>query len=177
MARPTVNITQEDISSAKAANSFDPVPKGRYVGTIRAVELRTFEGEKKERYIKERGTNEYYNVQLQIVGATANKRIVFAMIPFFTHWLSSEKHPKGWPTQLIPFFEALGYELDGEFTIPEPDELAGKPIGFVVGIQDNVNPKTGEKTKQNSINGYFVASEEDLDTALDELSAQDEFDV
>lgn len=167
MSRPVVNITGEDKQHVKDSTN-NVVPRGKYVGTVYGIDLRTFRDE--EKYVKERGTAEYYSVHLRIAGPTQANRRVFTMIPFFTTWVPKEKGNKGFPTLLIPFFEALGYDLDGDFEIPEPNDLLGKPIGFevTVGKDQNGDP-------QNNIRTFWEIDEEDLDEAVE--ADQDDFDL
>lgn len=168
MARPLINITGEDVQDSKDSLKNSVVPKGKYVGTVFGVELREFRD--KEKYESAGRSAEYYSVQLRIAGPDQVNRRVFSMIPFFTHWVPKEAGKKGFPTLLIPFFQALGYELNGEFEVPDPEELLGKPIGFevTVGKDQNGDP-------QNNIRTFWEIDEDDLEDAAQ--ADQDDFDL
>jgi len=157
MAR-VVNVSGDDRKAAAAANEgFAPLPAGWYNATIFSVEEREF---RSENYKGE----SYYNVQFRISEGDYAKRAVFAMVPLRVRWNPTEKSPDGFPTQFIPFFEALEYEVDGEFEVPDPDELAGQDVTIRLRVVEDTyaQEQKGQKdAKTNEVSGYRTYDPDD----------------
>lgn len=135
-----VALTQSGIEQSVEANKprrFQPVPAGKQNFTIYDAELNEFGPNSKS------PGEQYYSVDLRIDGGPHNgRKITRVMIPFRTNWNPSpdpakrEKHPDGYPTNFVPFFQALGYEVSGKaFEVPEIADILGKPISGNVGVE------------------------------------------
>lgn len=157
MTRRVINVTGEDKREAAEANSFTPLPAGWYNATIFSVEEKQFKVKGKH------PADDYFNVQLRISEGDYLNRRLFVMVPLFPKWNPTEKTPNGFPTLLIPFFEALGYDVEGEFEIPEESEILGEPITIKVSIEDDDYAQAkGEKdAKRNNVRSFRQYDEDD----------------
>lgn len=151
MARRVVNVSGEDRKAAAAANDFEPIPAGWYNGTIFNAEEKQFKNAGKH------PGDDYYNVQLRVSEGDYKGRVLFVMVPLFPKWNPGPKTPNGFPTNFIPFFEALGEDLEGEFEVPDPDELGGQDITFRVRIEEDAYKNAKEGTtdaKRNEVTAF-----------------------
>jgi hypothetical protein len=109
-------ITNEDLVGK---SDYEPVPAGSYNASVFDVKLEQVKS----------GPNEgkpRFNVQFSITDEGHRNRRVFSYVPLY-------KANDFWKAQ--SFFKALGYDLKaGDFTVPEPADLAGKAIGVRVKI-------------------------------------------
>jgi hypothetical protein len=109
-------ITNEDLVGK---SDYQPIPAGSYNASVFDVKLEQVKS----------GPNEgkpRFNVQFSVQDEPYANRRVFSYVPLY-------KANDFWKAQ--SFFKALGYDLKaGEFTVPEPTELAGKLIGVRVKI-------------------------------------------
>ncbi len=127
MSAIKLSITQEALDSTTGGD-YTPVPEGSYNATVYEVkqeEVRSGPNEGKPRF----------NVQFRLSGAGVENRRVFSYIPLYVA-------KDFWKTK--SFFSSLGIDMEvGSFTVPTPDELAGKAIGVRVkiGVDQEGKPK------------------------------------
>ena len=124
-------ITSESLQSN---SDYTPVPAGKYQATIFDVkleEVRSGENAGKPRF----------NIQFRLTGEGVENRRVFSLVPLYVA-------KDFWKAQ--SFFKALGYDIEaGDFTVPEVNELLGKPLGVTVKIGADQN---GEP--RNEVSGF-----------------------
>lgn len=135
-----IKIDDEQVVEAAKVNKgqFTVYKAGTYNFTIFDAEAKAY-GERSKNPGKE-----FYQLVLKFDGGEYDgKKITRVQIPLFQNWAVSSdptkaaKNPKGWPTVFAPFFQALGYEVKGNFEIPEPGDLLGKRLSAKVGIEDD----------------------------------------
>lgn len=115
MSNFSININESDLSQ----NSYEVIPAGTYATTVFNVELTDVKN-------GDNAGKKQYKVQLRISEGQYENRRLFTYIPLYTG-------KAFWKTQ--SFFEALGYDVKGgQFAVPTPNELAGKPVGARVKI-------------------------------------------
>ena len=133
MSAIKLNITQEALDSTTGGD-YTPVPEGSYNATIFNVVSETVKS----------GPNEgkpRFNVQFRLTGAGVENRRVFSYVPLYIA-------KDFWKTKA--FFSALGIDMEvGSFTVPSPDDLAGKPIGVRVKIGTDMEGKP-----KNEVGGF-----------------------
>lgn len=146
MSNISFNITEEALAAANSS-SYEPVPAGSYNATIYDVKSETVKA----------GPNEgkpRFNVQFRLTGDGVENRRVFGYVSLYTAG-------DFWKTKA--FFSALGYDMkSGKFTVPETNDLLGKPIGVTVKIGTDQNGQP-----RNEIGGFDKPS----DTAAATLAA------
>lgn len=135
----TVAVSSEGVEESVKANKvqrFTPMKPGKQNFTVYDAEVKEF-GENS----KSPG-DPYYSVQLKVDGGEYNGRKVRVMVPFRTNWTPSadpakrEKHPNGYPTNFVPFFTALGFDVTaGDFEVPEPGEIMGLRLSARVTVE------------------------------------------
>lgn len=125
----TIKITGiTDEALADKGGSYEPVPAGSYNATIFDVKSETVKS-------GDNAGKPRYNIQFALTGEGVNNRRVFSYIPLYVA-------KDFWKTK--SFFSALGIDMTaGDFTVPEPNDLSGKPIGVRVkiGVDQNNQPK------------------------------------
>lgn len=123
MSNISLNITEDDVKSAESS-SYSAIPAGSYNARVYEVKLEQVKS----------GPNEgkpRFNIQFRIEGGDYAKRVVFGYVALY-------KAGDFWKTQ--SFFKALGYDMSaGSFTVPDPQELAGKLIGLRVKVGKDQN--------------------------------------
>ncbi len=128
-------ITDQDLAGR---NDYEPVPAGSYNASVFDVKLEQVKS----------GPNEgkpRFNIQFSILDDGHKNRRVFSYVPLY-------KANDFWKAQ--SFFKALGYDLKaGDFTVPEPNELAGKTIGVRVKIAPDQNGQP-----RNEVAGFDKAT-------------------
>jgi hypothetical protein len=130
-----ININAEDL--APQQSSYEPVPAGTYSTTV-------FEVTPTEVKSGDNAGKPQYKVQLRISEGQYENRRLFTYVPLYTG-------KAFWKTQ--SFFGALGYDMkDGQFKVPTPAELSGKPVMAKVTIVDGLN---GE---DNNVAGFSKGS-------------------
>jgi hypothetical protein len=138
-------ITADDLADNNS--SYEPVPAGSYNGVIFEAKLE---------YVKS-GPNEgkpRFNVQFKLTDEGVNNRRVFSYVPLY-------KANDFWKTKA--FFSAIGIDMEaGDFTVPSPTSLAGKPIGVRVKIGTDMEGKP-----RNEVGGF----DKSTDTAAAALAA------
>lgn len=109
---------------ADKGGSYEPIPAGSYNATVFDVKAETVKS----------GPNEgkpRFNIQFSITDEKHSNRRVFSYIPLYVA-------NDFWKTK--SFFSSLGIDMAaGDFTVPEPIDLAGKPIGVRVKIGTDQN--------------------------------------
>lgn len=110
MSNLTINLSSADLQSD---SDYSPVPAGTYNTTV-------FNAEVTEVRNGENAGKPQYKLQFRISDGQYENRRLFTYVPLYTgkaFWKSKA------------FFSALGYDVEeGTFTVPTPNELAGKPI-------------------------------------------------
>lgn len=135
MAGLSINITDADLQSANTG-SYDPVPAGTYNTTIFNVELTEVKS-------GENAGKPQYKLQFRISEGQFENRRLFTYVPLY-------KGKAFWKTQA--FFGALGYDMKaGEFTVPTPNELSGKPVAVKATIVKDMNG-----ADDNNVAGFAV---------------------
>lgn len=138
MAR-TVKIDDEQVAAAAEVNKgFQPIPGGKYNFTIFDADSKFYKEPSKK------VGEEYYELVLRVDGGKQDgRKLTRVQVPLFQNWAVSDdpkkaaKNPKGFPTNFAPFFTALGYEVTGKFSIPEPGELLGKRLSATLTVDDD----------------------------------------
>jgi hypothetical protein len=130
-------ITDEALASK--GGSYEPIPAGSYNATVFEVkqeEVRSGPNEGKPRL----------NVQFSITDEGHKNRRVFSYVPLYVG-------NDFWKAQ--SFFKSLGYDMKaGDFEVPTPNELAGKPIGVRVKIGTDQNGQP-----RNEVGGFDKATD------------------
>lgn len=150
MSAIKLNITQEALDSTTGGD-YTPVPEGSYNATIFEVKSETVKS----------GPNEgkpRFNVQFRLTGAGVENRRVFSYVPLYVA-------KDFWKTKA--FFSSLGIDMEvGSFTVPSPEDLAGKPIGVRVKIGTDMEGKP-----KNEVGGFDKATE-GADSAMSAIGAK-----
>lgn len=147
MARQ-IKIDDEQVQAAVEAN------KGGYpVYRTGVYNFTIFDAE--EGVYKETSKNpgkEFYRIVLKFDGGEYDgKKMGSIQVPLFQNWAPSSdpkklaKNPKGYPTNFAPFFTALGYDVKGNFDIPDPADLFGKRLSAKVTVEDDTYAFEQEK--------------------------------
>ena len=145
MSSIKINITEEAL--VETGGSYEPVPAGSYNATIFDVKSETVKS-------GDNAGKPRYNVQFALTGEGVNNRRVFSYIPLYVA-------KDFWKTK--SFFSAIGVDMAaGDFVVPEPNELAGKPIGVRVKIGQDQEGKP-----RNEVAGF----DKSTDTAASALAA------
>lgn len=122
MSNIKINITDEALASTKG--SYEPIPAGSYNATV-------FEVKQEQVQSGDNAGKPRFNVQFSITDEGHKNRRVFSYVPLYVA-------KDFWKAQA--FFSALGYDMKaGDFEVPTPAELAGKPIGVRVKIGTDQN--------------------------------------
>lgn len=111
-----------------------PVPAGNYPVTVYEVKAETVKS----------GANAgkpRWNVQLRVSEGQYENRRFFAYVPLYVAG-------DFWKTQ--SFFESLGYDVKGAFSIPETVEVLGKPLTARVTIRE----AEGQYEAENNVAGF-----------------------
>lgn len=137
MSTLKINVTEEALASS--AGSYEPIPAGSYNATV-------YEAKLEEVKSGDNAGKPRLNVQFSITDEGHKNRRVFSYVPLYVA-------KDFWKAQ--SFFKALGYDMKaGDFEVPTPNELAGKPIGVRVkiGVDQNGQPK-------NEVGGFDKATD------------------
>lgn len=128
----------EEIKAAAAANEggvFKPLPAGWYDVTLKDVKPAKF-SDKSAKY----AGKDKLRIQFRV--ATEGDyfgRVVFGDVPLFPKWSPTEKNPDGYPTNFIPFFTALGYDIEKGFEFDSLADLANEILGEDLQIRLSVS--------------------------------------
>lgn len=154
MSSIKINITEEAL--VDAGGSYEPVPEGSYNATIFDVKSETVKN-------GDNAGKPRYNIQFRLEGEGVTNRRVFSYVPLYVA-------KDFWKTK--SFFSALGLDMKaGDFAVPEPNDLAGKPIGVRVKIGQDQNGQP-----RNEVAG-FDKSTNDAAAALSSIGAKPVGDV
>lgn len=124
----------EGATTSQPSGDLGVLPKGTYTATVYEVkseEVRSGANAGKPRW----------NVQFRISGGEYENRRVFAYIPLYVAG-------DFWKTQ--SFFEALGYDVKGDFTVPAPNEVLGKALDVRVTVRE----AEGDYPADNNVAGF-----------------------
>jgi len=133
----TINVP-EDAGTTQPQSDLGPLPAGTYVCTIfdaTAEEVRSGANAGKPRW----------NVQFRVTEGQYENRRLFAYIPLYVAG-------DFWKTQA--FFTALGYDVKGEFTVPDIRDVQGKSID----VKATVREAQGDYPADNNVAGFVKAS-------------------
>lgn len=117
-----------------SGNKSTPVPAGNYAATVYEVKAETVKS----------GANAgkpRWNVQLRLSEGQYENRRVFAYVPLYVAG-------DFWKTQ--SFFEALGYDMKGAFSVPEVSEILGKPLTARLTVRE----AEGQYEAENNVAGF-----------------------
>lgn len=133
MSNLVINLSANDITEQ---SSYEPLPAGNYVTSVFNVELTEVKS-------GENAGKPQYKVQLKVQDGQFENRRLFTYLPLYSG-------KAFWKSQA--FFEALGYEMSaGNFTVPTPNELAGKQIVAKVKVVPDQNGG-----QENNVSGFTV---------------------
>lgn len=124
----------DNIQSSQPTGDLGVLPKGTYSATIYEVkpeEVRSGANAGKPRW----------NVQFRISAGEYENRRVFAYIPLYVAG-------DFWKTQ--NFFESLGFDVKGDFTVPAPKDILGKPVDVRVTVRE----AQGDYPEDNNVAGF-----------------------
>jgi hypothetical protein len=126
-------------ADAFGSSDYAPLPEGTYNANVFEVEIVQVKN-------GENAGKDQFKVQFKVADGEFSNRRLFTYVPLYAGKAS-------WKT--VAFFKALGYEpKPGEpFTIPTPNELAGKSLGIKVKV---VPSQDGGQ--ENNINGFTATS-------------------
>lgn len=133
----TINVPEDAVQSSSSTD-LGPIPAGTYRTTIfeaKAEEVRSGKNVGKPRW----------NVQFRVTEGQYENRRLFSYIPLYVAG-------DFWKTQA--FFEALGYDVKGEFSVPEIADILGKSIDTKVTIRE----AEGEYAADNNVAGFVATS-------------------
>lgn len=142
-------ITEEALNSQ---SQYTVVPAGSYNATIFDVKSETVKA----------GPNEgkpRFNVQFRLTGEGVENRRVFGYVSLYVAG-------DFWKTQ--SFFSALGYDVkSGKFTVPDTNDLLGKPIGVRVKVGKDQNG-----ADRNEVAGFDKPAEQSAGSLLESMGAK-----
>jgi hypothetical protein len=154
MGNITLSITEEALAST--GGDYSPIPEGSYNATIFNVVSETVKS-------GDNAGKPRFNIQFKISDAPYANRRVFSYVPLYVA-------KDFWKTKA--FFSSLGIDMSvGKFTVPEPNDLLGKPIGVRVKIGTDQNGQP-----RNEVAG-FDKSTEGAESLLASLGATPVGDV
>ena len=133
----TINVP-EDAGTTQPQGDLGPLPAGTYVCTIfdaTAEEVRSGANAGKPRW----------NVQFRVTEGQYENRRLFSYIPLYVAG-------DFWKTQA--FFTALGYDVKGEFKVPDIRDVQGKSID----VKATVREAQGDYPADNNVAGFVKAS-------------------
>jgi hypothetical protein len=133
----TISVPADLVQSAPTTD-IGPIPAGTYSCTIfeaKAEEVRSGKNAGKPRW----------NVQLRVAAGQHENRRLFAYIPLYVAG-------DFWKTQ--SFFGALEYDVKGEFSVPEVNDVLGKAIDVKVTIRE----AEGDYSADNNVAGFVKVS-------------------
>lgn len=132
-----ITVPEDAVQSAPSTD-LGPIPAGTYTCTIfeaKAEEVRGGKNAGKPRW----------NVQFRISGGQYENRRLFSYIPLYVAG-------DFWKTQA--FFTALGYDVKGEFEVPEVTEVLGKSVD----VKTTIREAEGDYPADNNVAGFIKAT-------------------
>lgn len=147
----TINVP-EDTGTAAPQADLGPIPAGTYACSIfdaTAEEVRSGPNAGKPRW----------NVQFKVTEGEYDNRRIFAYIPLYVAG-------DFWKTQA--FFTALGYDVKGEFTVPDIRDVLGKSID----VKATVREAEGDYPASNNVAGFVKATSSSSSSGSSDLWAE-----
>jgi len=132
------SITVPEDAGSTQQSDLGPLPAGTYCTTIydaTAEEVRSGPNAGKPRW----------NVQFRVCEGQYENRRVFAYIPLYVAG-------DFWKTQA--FFTALGYDVKGEFKVPDIKDILGKTVDAKVTVRE----AEGDYPASNNVAGFIKAT-------------------
>lgn len=132
----TISVPEDAIQSSNSSD-LGPVPAGTYSCTVfeaKAEEVRSGKNAGKPRW----------NVQFRISEGAHENRRLFAYIPLYVAG-------DFWKTQ--SFFQSLGYDVKGEFKVPDIADVLGKSID----VKTTIREAEGDYPADNNVAGFAKA--------------------
>jgi len=129
----TIKVPAEATSS-QPSGDLGVLPKGTYSATIYEVKAEEVRG----------GANAgkpRWNVQFRVSGGEYENRRLFAYIPLYVAG-------DFWKTQ--SFFESLGFDVKGDFSVPDIKDVLGKAVDVRVTIRE----AEGDYPADNNVAGF-----------------------
>lgn len=133
-----ISINIPDNLPVAGSNSYEPLPKGKYEATIYDITADTVKS-------GENAGKPRWKVQLRVSSGQFENRRLFTFVPLYVAG-------DFWKTQ--SFFEALGFSLKGNFEVPEPQSIVGRPIVARVTVRE----ANGDYAADNNVAGYETAN-------------------
>lgn len=133
----TINVP-EDAGTTQPQSDLGPLPAGTYACTIydaTAEEVRSGANAGKPRW----------NVQFRVAEGQYENRRLFAYIPLYVAG-------DFWKTQA--FFTALGYDVKGEFKVPDIRDVQGKSVD----VKATVREANGDYPADNNVAGFIKST-------------------
>lgn len=124
----------ENATSSQPSGDLGVLPKGTYTATIYEVKSEEVRG----------GANAgkpRWNVQFRVSGGEYENRRLFAYIPLYVAG-------DFWKTQ--SFFECLGFDVKGDFSVPDIKDVLGQPIDVRVTVRE----AEGDYPADNNVAGF-----------------------
>lgn len=134
-----INIPENLPQSSSQQTSYEPLPKGKYDTTIYDIQQDTVKS-------GENAGKPRWKVQLKVVSGQYENRRLFTLIPLYVAG-------DFWKTQ--SFFEALGFSLKGNFSVPDTNDLLGKALTTRVTIRE----AQGDYPADNNVSGFEPGKE------------------
>jgi len=147
----TINVP-EDAGTTQTQSDLEPLPAGTYACTIfdaTAEEVRSGPNAGKPRW----------NVQFRVAEGQYENRRLFAYIPLYVAG-------DFWKTQA--FFTSLGYDVKGEFTVPDIRDVQGKAVD----VKATVREAQGEYPASNNVAGFVKATSSTSSSESSDLWAE-----
>lgn len=129
----TINVPS-DYTPSTGSSDLGPIPVGTYDATVfevKAEQVKSGANAGKPRW----------NVQLRIQGGQYDNRRVFTYIPMYV---------AGDFWKFESFFSGLGYKVEGAFSVPEINDILGKPVSVRVKIRE----AEGDYPATNEVAGF-----------------------
>lgn len=129
-----ITVPADFTPSTTSTTDLGPIPAGAYTATvfeIKAEEVKSGPNAGKPRW----------NVQLKVTDGEYDNRRVFSYIPMYV---------AGDFWKFESFFSALGFEVKGEFSVPEINDILGKKIDVRVKIRE----AQGDYAASNEVSGF-----------------------
>lgn len=150
----TISVPEDAIQSTNSTD-LGPIPAGTYPCTVfeaKAEEVRSGKNAGKPRW----------NVQFRVSGGQHENRRLFAYIPLYVAG-------DFWKTQ--SFFQSLGYDVKGEFKVPDVADVLGRAVD----VKTTIREAEGDYSADNNVAGFSKAgsSAEDALTSVGATPAGD----
>jgi len=141
----TINVPEN--ANVEPQGDLGPIPAGTYACTIfdaTAEEVRSGANAGKPRW----------NVQFRVTEGQYENRRLFSYIPLYVAG-------DFWKTQA--FFTALGYDVKGEFQVPDVRDVLGKSVD----VKATVREAQGDYPADNNVAGFVKATSSSTEGSSD----------